>query len=82
MSFLHFYDGAVPGKKRKTEETNGARKKKIESWRAYEEKRGSHKFCEKWRERREWLTLNSQNETESKNERQSINSYRWNLHRI
>jgi hypothetical protein len=28
------------------------------------------------------LTLNSQNETESKNERQSINSYRWNLHRI
>jgi hypothetical protein len=37
MSFLRFYDGAVPGKKRKTEETNGARKKKIESWRAYEE---------------------------------------------
>jgi hypothetical protein len=59
----------------KTEETNGAPKKKIESWRAYEEKRGSHKFCEKWRERREWLTLNSQNETESKNERLSINSY-------
>ena len=27
-------------------------------------------------EGREWLTLNSQNETESKNERQSINSYR------
>jgi hypothetical protein len=73
MSFLRFYDGAVPGKKRKTEETNGARKKKIESWRAYEEKRGS---CEKWREGREWLTLNSQSETESKNERQSINSYR------
>jgi hypothetical protein len=29
MSFLRFYDGAVPGKKRKTEETNGARKNKI-----------------------------------------------------
>jgi hypothetical protein len=28
------------------------------------------------------LTLNSQNETESKNERQSINSYRWNLYQI
>ena len=28
------YDGPVPGKKRKTEETNGAWKKKIESWRA------------------------------------------------
>ena len=28
MSFLRFYDGAVPGKKRKTEETNGARKNK------------------------------------------------------
>ena len=76
MSFLRFYDGAVPGKKWKTEETNGARKKKIESLRSYEEKRGSRKFCEKWREGREWLTLNSQNETESKNERQSINSYR------
>ena len=33
-------------------------------------------------EGREWLTLNSQNETESKNERQSINSYRWKLYRI
>ena len=64
MSFLRFQNGAVPGKKRKTEETNGAWKKKIESWRAYEEKRGSRKFCEKWREGREWLTLNSQNETE------------------
>ena len=39
MSFLCFYDGAVPGKKRKTKETNGAQKKTIESWRAYEEKR-------------------------------------------
>ena len=29
MSFLRFYDGAVPGKKRNTEETNGARKNKI-----------------------------------------------------
>ena len=48
MSFLHFYDGPVPGKKRKAEETNGVWKKKIESWRAYEEKRGSCKFCEKW----------------------------------
>jgi hypothetical protein len=28
MNFLRFYDGAVPGKKRKTEETNGARKNK------------------------------------------------------
>jgi hypothetical protein len=28
MSFLRFYDGAVPGKKRKTEETNGAWKNK------------------------------------------------------
>jgi len=65
MSFLRFYDGAVPGKKMKTKETNGAQKKKIESLRAYEEKRGSRKFCEKWREGREWLTLNSQNETES-----------------
>ena len=82
MSFLRFYDGAVPGQKLKTEETNGARKKKIESWRAYEEKWGSRKCCEKWREGREWLTLNSQNETESKNERQSINSYRWNLYQI
>jgi len=32
MSFLRFYDVAVPCKKRKTEETNGARKKKIEYW--------------------------------------------------
>ena len=31
MNFLRFYDGAVPGKNRKTEETNGARKKKIKS---------------------------------------------------
>ena len=29
MSFLRFYDGAVPGKKRKTEETNGGRKNKV-----------------------------------------------------
>ena len=48
MSFLHFYDGPVPGKKRKAEETNGVWKKKIESWRAYEKKRGSRQFCEKW----------------------------------
>ena len=34
MSFLRFYDGAVPGKKWKTEETNRALKKKIESWKS------------------------------------------------
>ena len=34
MSFLRFYDGAVPGKKWKTEKTNGALKKKIESWKS------------------------------------------------
>ena len=39
MCFLRFYDGAVPGKNWKTEETNGAQKKKIESWRTYAEKR-------------------------------------------
>ena len=82
MSFLVSMMELFQVKKQKTEETNGAWKKNIESWRAYEEKRGSRKFCEKWREGREWLTLNSQNETESKNERQSINSYRWNLYRI
>ena len=93
MSFLRFYDGAVTGKKWKTEETNGARKKKIQSTTFWKNKVlfnlikqrkvqlydmvlvtsfKLHYFCV-------WSVVSLM---VFKNERQSINSYRWNLYRI
>lgn len=63
MSFLRFYDGAVPGQKRKADDPSTSRQKKLNTWKAYEEKRGDRKFCEKWREGRDWLTFNNKNET-------------------
>ena len=103
MSFLRFYDGAVPGKKRKTEETNGARKNKIKLLNMPKKNKLKSTFWKNLvlfnliKQRKVQLyemvlvtsfklhyfcVLSVVSLMVFKNERQSINSYRWNLYRI
>jgi hypothetical protein len=59
MNFLKFYEGAVPGKKRKPDTTeNQTAEKKLSAWRNYETHRVVRKFNIKWKDGREWLDNN------------------------